>query len=126
MTMAPGRIVTQERDRYRVDGYLMDTTAIPPETAVPFELEMKCYKLTAWYDLPAANAPNLCKKDKTPGGWNCGDLQCIEDLSTWELGEVFNYLGDEFCDTIGTVDPVTFEQQSNIDYQNAGVWVDLC
>ena len=53
MTSAPGRIVTQDRDRYRVDGYLMDPTAIPPETLVPFELEMQCFKLPPWYDLLA-------------------------------------------------------------------------
>lgn len=56
MTIAPGRIVTQERDRYRVDGYLMAPEAIPPDTEVPFELEMQCYKLPAWYGL----YPNDC------------------------------------------------------------------
>ena len=29
MSIAPGKIITQERDRYRVDGYLMDPDAIP-------------------------------------------------------------------------------------------------
>ena len=53
MTVAPGRIVTQERDRYRVDGYLMNPTAIPADISVPFELEMQCYKLPPWYDLLA-------------------------------------------------------------------------
>ena len=52
MTIAPGRIVTQDRDRYRVDGYLMDPAAIPADTSVPFELEMKCFELPAWYESP--------------------------------------------------------------------------
>ena len=52
MTIAPGRIVTQERDRYRVDGYLMAPETIPPDTSVPFELEMQCFDLKAWYALP--------------------------------------------------------------------------
>lgn len=46
-----GRIVTQDRDFYRVDGYLMDPTAIPPDTAVPFELEMECFDLIAWQEV---------------------------------------------------------------------------
>lgn len=52
MTIAPGKIVTQNRDLYRVDGYLMDPGAIPPDTNVPFELEMKCFNLKAWLALP--------------------------------------------------------------------------
>ena len=48
MTIAPGRIVTQDRDRYRVDGYLMHPEAIPADTAVPFELEMQCFSLPNW------------------------------------------------------------------------------
>jgi len=49
MSIAPGKIVTQARDLYRVDGYLMDPTQIPPETPVPFELDMSCYEITDWY-----------------------------------------------------------------------------
>ena len=45
MSIAPGKIVTQEAPLYRVDGWLMDPDAIPPETDVPFELEMKCFNL---------------------------------------------------------------------------------
>ena len=52
MSIAPGKIVTQEAPLYRVDGWLMDTDAIPPETDVPFELEMKCFVLQNWYALP--------------------------------------------------------------------------
>ena len=47
-----GRIVTQNRDLYRVDGYLMAPDSIPPDTSVPFELEMQCFELKRWYDLP--------------------------------------------------------------------------
>ena len=50
--IAPGKIVTQDRDLYRVDGYLMDPDAIPADTSVPFELEMKCFDLRAWHGLP--------------------------------------------------------------------------
>ncbi|MDG2271699.1 MAG: hypothetical protein P8L39_05315 [Halioglobus sp.] len=52
MTIAPGRIVTQARDLYRVDGYLMAPDAIPEDTSVPFELEMTCFNLRAWHELP--------------------------------------------------------------------------
>ena len=52
MSIAPGRIVTQKRDLYRVDGYLMDRDSIPEDTSVPFELEMKCFDLRAWHELP--------------------------------------------------------------------------
>ena len=52
MSIAPGRIVTQDRDRYRVDGYLMDPDSIPEDTSVPFELEMKCFDLQTWHELP--------------------------------------------------------------------------
>ena len=51
MSIAPGQIVTQNRDSYRVDGYLMSPASIPPDTAVPFELEMQCFELQRWYDL---------------------------------------------------------------------------
>ncbi len=49
---APGKIVTQDAALYRVDGYLMDPDAIPTNTSVPFELEMKCFDLRAWHELP--------------------------------------------------------------------------
>jgi hypothetical protein len=51
MSIAPGQIVTQQRDRYRVDGYLMNPTAIPEDTQVPFELDMQCFELPAWYEI---------------------------------------------------------------------------
>jgi hypothetical protein len=51
MSIAPGRIVTQDRDRYRVDGYLMDPPAIPADTDVPFDLEMQCFELLKWYEV---------------------------------------------------------------------------
>ena len=123
MTIAPGRIVTQDRDRYRVDGYLMDPAAIPADTSVPFELEMKCFQLTAWYDLPAADV--ICDdRPTTPGGWYCGVIDCDPDDSTWNPAEVSNYLNQEICQN--GVDLTTFEQQSTIDYKNAGVDTDLC
>ena len=52
MSIAPGKIVTQQRDLYRVDGYLMDPDNIPEDTSVPFELEMKCFDLRAWHETP--------------------------------------------------------------------------
>ena len=185
-----GRIVTQDRDLYRVDGYLMDIDCIPSDTLVPFELEMKCFELPVWHDLSTINAPLKDCTSTTPGGWycgvidcdpdnstwnpaevfnylnqeicqngvdlttfeqqsiaeyenagvtvtdecgavpfypwGCGDLDCSPDTSTWTLGRVINYLNDEFCDTLGSVDPATFKQQSTVAYQNAGVSVDVC
>ncbi len=52
MSIAPGKIVTQDRDLYRVDGYLMSPAGIPPDSSVPFELEMQCFDLRAWHELP--------------------------------------------------------------------------
>ena len=60
MTVAPGRIVTQDRDLYRVDGYLMAPESIPPDTAVPFELEMQCFELKRWYALPESIPCGSC------------------------------------------------------------------
>ena len=51
MSIAPGKIVTQKRDLYRVDGYLMNPGAIPEDPDVPFELEMECFELPSWYDV---------------------------------------------------------------------------
>ena len=70
MTIAPGHIVTQERELYRVDGYLVDPGAIPPETLVPFELEMQCYKQPAWHHLKKV-PPCLDCDDYQNGGWGC-------------------------------------------------------
>ena len=69
MTIAPGRIVTQERDSYRVDGYLMDPGAIPADTSVPFELEMKCFSTPAWHGLKKV-PPCKCPEYEN-GAWTC-------------------------------------------------------
>ena len=68
MTIAPGRIVTQTRDLYRVDGYLVDPLAIPPDTLVPFELEMKCYEQPVWHRLK--KVANCCD-DYSNSGYGC-------------------------------------------------------
>ena len=60
MSIAPGKIVTQNRDLYRVDGWLMDPGAIPADTNVPFELEMKCYQPTAWQETVHQNVWGTC------------------------------------------------------------------
>ena len=44
-------ITTQDRDLYRVDGYLMKPEAIPPDIEVPFELEMQCFYTSDWQKL---------------------------------------------------------------------------
>jgi hypothetical protein len=51
MTTEPGKIVTQDAPLYQVDGWLMDPDAIPPETNVPFEHEMKCFELPNWHEI---------------------------------------------------------------------------
>ena len=70
MTIAPGHIVTQERELYRVDGYLVDPGAIPAETLVPFELEMQCYKQPDWHHLKKV-PPCLDCDDYQNSGWGC-------------------------------------------------------
>ena len=123
MTIAPGRIVTQDRDRYRVDGYLMDPAAIPADTSVPFELEMKCFELPAWYELSTADL--ICvERPTTPGGYYCGEIECGPDATTWDPAEVFNDLNQEICQN--GVDESTFDQQSTAEYQTASVAVDVC
>ena len=124
MTIAPGRIVTQDRDRYRVDGYLMDPAAIPADTSVPFELEMKCFELPAWYELPIHRRLNLRRAATTPGGYYCGEIECGPDATTWDAAEVLNDLNQEICQN--GVDESTFDQQSTAEYQTASVAVDVC
>jgi hypothetical protein len=126
MTATPGRIVTQERDFYRVDGYLMDTTQIPPDVDVPFELEMLCYDLRSWQKVVHNDASTCEPPIVPPEGWECGDLVCgIPAPTDWVMSEVFNYLGDEFCDD-PDVPRETFEPQSTVDYENSGVFYGLC
>ena len=60
MSIAPGKIVTQDRDLYRVDGWLMTPELIPPDTNVPFELEMKCYKPRDWQTTLHQDAAGSC------------------------------------------------------------------
>lgn len=66
--IAPGHIVTQERDLYRVDGWLVAPEAIPPTTLVPFELEMVCFEQPAWHDL---KGPFICCEDYGNAGQAC-------------------------------------------------------
>ena len=87
--IAPGKIVTQDRDLYRVDGFLMDGTAIPPDTDVPFELEMKCFELRRWQHVvhaddssctpaPPPPRPPLLGRPRPPIAipYECGDVYC--------------------------------------------------
>ena len=78
MSIAPGKIVTQDRDLNRVDGWLMDPGAIPADTNVPFELEMKCYEPTAWQQTVHQNNEG-----------NCIDIQEICDREVREAREEY-------------------------------------
>jgi len=133
-----GRIVTQDRDFYRVDGYLMDGTAIPADTAVPFELEMECFNLQAWQEVVHDNGSDCTPPAPPPRPplllgprppiiipIECGALTCSIETTTWTIGEVTNIASQEWCRN-PLVDRATFEQQSTNDYENAGVWADLC
>jgi len=139
MSIAPGRIVTQDRDRYRVDGYLMDGSAIPADTAVPFELDMQCFNLRAWQlvvhddgsdcDPPAPPPrPPLLGRPKPPIAqpFECGDVYCyLQEQTDFVVGEVRNFRDEEWC-LNPLIPKVTYEQQSTVDYENAGVYDDDC
>lgn len=139
MTIAPGKIVTQDRDLYRVDGFLMDGTAIPPDTDVPFELEMQCFKLRAWQQVvhaddsdcvpaPPPPRPPLLGKPRPPivNPYECGAVYCYpQEQTTLDPSKVYNFRGDEWCEN-PLIPKVTYEAQSTNDYENAGVYIDLC
>ena len=63
--IAPGKIVTQDRDLYRVDGYLVAPEVIPADTNVPFELEMQCFNLRSWQKVVHAD-DSLCDPAEDP------------------------------------------------------------
>ena len=63
MSIAPGQIVTQDRDLYRVDGYLMDPDAIPADIPALI-LEMK-------YHSEVRNEKPLCLLTYSDGWLQC-------------------------------------------------------
>ena len=59
----------------------MDPGAIPPETDVPFqELEMKCFSLQSWHQLP--EKPICCVSYSS--GW----LQCVPGTEDYDNRDV--------------------------------------
>ena len=139
MSIAPGKIVTQDRDLYRVDGYLMDGTTIPPDTNVPFDLEMQCFELCRWQHVihaddsncvpaPRPPRPPLLGRPRPPIAFphECGDVYCYPgEITSFNPGKVYNFRGDEWCEN-PLIPRVTYQAQSTNDYENAGVWVDVC
>ena len=111
MTIAPGRIVTQERDRYRVDGYLMAPETIPPDTLVPFELEMQCYELQRWYALP--KSPPCCTN------YNNSGLACVPGTGDYNNADgQDNDTDDSICNHAPEYD---FPAAGTDPYENADV-----
>ena len=140
MSIAPGQIVTQERDRYRVDGFLMDGSQIPADTSVPFDLEMQCFDLRAWQLVvhddgsdcdppePPPRPPLLQGRPKPPivQPYECGDVYCYpQEQTDFVVGEVRNFRDDEWC-LNPLIPKTTYKQQSTSDYENAGVDTDFC
>ena len=123
--IAPGKIVTQDRDLYRVDGYLVAPEAIPAETNVPFELEMQCFNLRSWQKVVHAD-DSLCDPAEDPDDtFECGVVYCPLETTDWVVAEVRNDSDEEFCLDFG-VDLDSFHVTSLDDYKNAGVYTDLC
>ncbi len=89
MTIAPGQIVTQDRDEYQVDGFLMYPDLIPPESQVPFEIEMQCFEISDWYQLPGK--PNCIDYDE---GW----LMCVPGTDEYNNRDIQdNNTGISIC-----------------------------
>ena len=106
MSIAPGKIITQERDRYRVDGYLMDPDAIPADISVPFELEMQCFDLLSWHQLPG-------KCLDYGDGW----LQCVPGTQEYDNRDVQdNATSISICDDQNVI-------TGRNEYENAWVLV---
>ena len=123
--IAPGKIVTQDRDLYRVDGYLVAPEAVSAETNVPFELEMQCFNLRSWQKVVHAD-DSLCDPAEDPDDtFECGVVYCPTETTTWTVAEVRNDSDEEFCLDFG-VDLDSFHVTSLDDYKNAGVYTDLC
>ena len=106
--IAPGQIVTQERDLYRVDGWLVAPEAIPPTTLVPFELEMVCFKQPAWHDL---KGPFICTSSSTSSSTfsSCVDY--------WNAG----YAGDTDYENADVHAQSDVPVASTLDYEKADV-----
>ena len=137
-TIAPGKIVTQERDRYRVDGFLMDGSQIPADTSVPFDLDMQCFNLRAWQQVVHADDSNCTPAPPPPRPpllgnprppiiipIECGAVTCALEQTDFNIGKVYNSSGDEWCEN-PLVPKDTYKQQSTVDYDNAGVDTDVC
>jgi hypothetical protein len=44
-------VIVEERDLYRVDGYIVGEFVLPADENPPFELEMVCYSTPDWHEL---------------------------------------------------------------------------
>jgi hypothetical protein len=87
----------------------MDVTAIPADTSVPFELEMKCFSLPAWHALPGKSP---CCLDYS-SGW----LRCVPGTDEYNNRDVQNDInGVSVCD-----DPNVSRGRN--EYRNA--WVQV-
>ena len=118
MTIAPGKIVTQDAALYRVDGWLMDPEAIPPESDVPLELEMKCFQLQRWYDLPESPPCD----DKCDNYDNSG-LTCVPGAGDYDNADgQDNDTNDSVCNHPPLYDfPVAgTDPYENADFQPRG------
>ena len=113
MTVAPGRIVTQDRDLYRVDGYLMAPESIPPDTSVPFELEMQCFELKRWYALPESIPCDICNN------YDNSSLTCVPGTGDYDNADVQdNDTNDSICNHAPAYD---FPVAGTDPYENADV-----
>lgn len=100
---------------YRVDSVLTEEY-IPPNAEN--EITMACFNLLAWQSV-VHNNESGCER-------LCGDVYCDPDpVTDFGTGKIYNVSGDEWCE-----DPLvpkdTYEQQSTVDYENAGVYADVC
>ena len=133
----PNMNIVEDAELYRVDGYLMGEYVPPSETN---EHEMQCFVVRNWQQVvhddgsdctpptPPPRPPLLPGKPKPPIAepYECGDVYCYpQEQTDFVPGEVRNYDDKEWC-LNPLVPKVTYEQQSTVDYENAGVDTDEC
>ncbi len=134
----PNMHVQEDVPLFRVDGYLMGHYAPYPPNPTN-EIEMQCFHVRNWQEVvhaddsdcvpaPPPPRPPLLGRPRPPIAppYGCGDVYCYPAEQTdFDLGKVYNVRGDEWCEN-PLVPKLTYQQQSTVDYENAGVDDDSC
>ena len=135
----PNMNVQEDVPLFRVDGYICMGYYAPYPPNPTNEVEMKCFFVRDWQEVvhaddsdcvpaPPPPRPPLLGRPRPPIAppYNCGDVYCYPAEQTdFDLGKVRNFRDDEWCED-PLIPKVTYQQQSTVDYENAGVDGDSC